>query len=271
VDGRLTAIDIYPVKACRRVALTTARLGATGLEGDRQWMVTRPDGRFLSQRTHPTLARIAPTLLPGGLRLAAPGQAPLTVADPPPGAAREVAVWDDRMLAADAGEAAATWLSAAVGEPVRLARISAETRRLADRAWVGDRDVPVSFADAYPLLVCTAASLAALNARLPVPVPMERFRPNLVLEGLAPFAEDHIRTVRIGALRLRFVKPCTRCTVPAIDQDTGEHSTDPAPVLKQFRFVKELRGVTFGVNAVAEGPPGAVLEVGAPVEVLDLG
>jgi len=128
--------------------------------------------------------------------------------------------------------------------------------------------VPVSFADGYPILVCTRASLAALNARLPTPVPMERFRPNLVLDGLAPFAEDGIRAVRIGAVVLRLVKPCTRCTVPAVDQESGERSTDPAPALKEFRWDPALRGVTFGVNAFAEGPVGATLAVGAPVEVV---
>jgi uncharacterized protein YcbX len=267
--ARLAAIAVYPIKACRRIDRVTATLGATGLEGDRQWMVTRPDGRFLSQRTHPALARLAPRPVAGGLELGFPGRAPLAVADPPDGRAREVAVWDDRMRAADAGDVAAAWLSAALGEPVRLVRTSAETRRLADRAWVGEADVPVSFADAYPILVCATASLEALNARLPVPVPMERFRPNLVLAGLAPFAEDGIRTVRVGTVVLRFVKPCTRCTVPSIDQDTGQPSTDPAPALKEFRFDKALRGVTFGVNAVATGPRGAALDVGAPVEVLD--
>jgi uncharacterized protein len=264
---RLAAISIYPVKACRRVDLAAARLGSTGLDGDRAWMVTRPDGRFLSQRTHPALARLVPRLEHGGLELSCPGLAPLVVHGEPGGARCEVAVWDDRMTAIDAGAVAAEWLARALGEPARLVRAAPDTRRFANRAWVGERDVPVSFADAYPLLVCTAGSLAALNARMPAPVPMERFRPNLVLDGLAPFAEDGIGAVRIGAVVLRFVKPCTRCTVPAVDQETGERATDPAPALKEFRYDRSLRGVTFGMNAVAESPPGAVLEVGAPVEI----
>jgi uncharacterized protein len=268
IAARLAALAIYPVKGCRRTALGVAELGPTGLAGDRGWMVTRPDGRFLSQRTHPALARLVPRLVAGGLELAYPGLAPLTVGIEAAGERREVQVWDDRMTAVDAGASAAAWLSRALGEPVRLVRRSPETRRHADRRWVGERDVPVSFADGYPILVCTSASLAALNARLPVPVPMERFRPNLVIDGLAPFAEDAISAVRIGALLLRFVKPCTRCTVPAIDQETGERSTDPAPALKAFRYDAALRGVTFGVNAVADGPPGTTLAVGDAVEVV---
>lgn len=265
---RLTAISIYPVKACRRVELARAHLGATGLAGDRGWMVIRPDGRFLSQRTHPALARLVPRLAGEDLELGCDGLPPLVVRADSAGERREVTVWEDRMLAADAGDAAAAWLARALGEPVRLVRRVAETVRFANRAWVGERDVPVSFADAYPLLVCMRASLATLNERLPSPVPMERFRPNLVVDGLAPFAEDGIRALRIGAVVLRLVKPCTRCTVPAVDQDTGRPGTDPAPALRQFRFDKALRGVTFGVNAVAEAAPGATLEVGAPVEPL---
>jgi uncharacterized protein YcbX len=268
MSARLAAISIYPVKACRRTDLAAAPLGATGLEGDRGWMITRPDGRFLSQRTHPALARLVPRLVAGGLELACPGLPPLAVRSSPADERREVVVWDDRMTGVDAGGIAAAWLTRALGEPARLVRTAAETRRYADRRWVGERDVPVSFADAYPILVCTSASLAALNALLPEPVPMERFRPNLVLDGLAAFAEDGIRAVRIGAVIVRFVKPCTRCTVPAVDQQTGERSTDPAPALKALRYDPALRGVTFGVNALAEGPAGAVLAVGAPVEVL---
>ena len=263
----LAAIAIYPVKGCRRVELASAQLAPSGLAGDRDWMVVRPDGRFLSQRTHPALARVVARLTPGGLALEAPGLAPLAL--PAAGSPCEVEVWRDRMAALDAGEAAAAWLARLLGEPARLVRRGPSTRRYADRAWVGEQDVPVSFADAYPILVCTTASLAVLNARLPAPVPMNRFRPNLVLEGLAPFAEDGIRRLRIGAAVLRLVKPCARCTVPAVDQDTGEPGIDPAPALKAFRYDRELRGVTFGVNALADGPPGALLEVGMPVEVLD--
>jgi uncharacterized protein YcbX len=108
----------------------------------------------------------------------------------------------------------------------------------------------MGFADGFPVLVCSTASLEDLNRRLPARIPMERFRPNLVLEGLPPWAEDRIDTITVGEVTLRLVKPCTRCTIPSIDQCTGEPSTDPTPVLRQFRFDKLLRGVAFGENAV---------------------
>jgi hypothetical protein len=268
VTARLAALAIYPVKGCRRTELAAARLGPAGLDGDREWMVTRPDGRFISQRTHPALARLVPRVAGDVLEIGAAGRPALRVPLAVAGAPREVGVWEDRMVAEDAGDAAAAWLHEALGEPLRLVRASAATRRFADRTWVGARDVPVSFADGYPLLVCSSASLEALNARLPEPVPMARFRPNVVLDGLPAFAEDGIRGLRAGAVVLRLVKPCTRCTVPSIDQDTGARSTDPGPALKAFRYDAALRGVTFGVNAVADGPPGATLAVGTPVEVL---
>jgi len=265
---RLSAIRIYPIKACRRVELQGTALGALGLAGDREWMVARPDGRFLTQRTHPALARIVPRLADSGLELAAPGMPTLAVAKPTAPGSVEVVVWDDRMLALDAGETAAAWLSRVIGEPVRLIARAPDTRRFANRKFVGERDVPVSFADAYPVLVCTTASLADLNARLPEPVPMERFRPNLVIDGWEAFAEDRIQAIRIGGVVLKFVKPCTRCTVPSIDQDSGEPSTDPAPALKTYRFDKVLRGVTFGVNATVEAAPDARLAVGDVVEIV---
>ena len=266
--ARLQSISIYPVKAARGEDLSFAHLSDRGLVGDREWMLTRPDGTFLSQRTHPQLARLVATRREGGLSLAYGVQAPLTVNAFEGGSLRDLRVWDDRMQGWDAGDAAADWLATALGVPARLARVTPATRRMADRHYVGEQDVPVAFSDGYPILVCTMASLAELNRRLPAPVPMDRFRPNLVLDGLDAFEEDRIRAVRIGSVVLHLVKPCTRCSVPTIDQLTGTPSTDPIPALKAFRFDRELGGVTFGVNAYADAPPGAELSVGEAVEIL---
>jgi uncharacterized protein YcbX len=126
---------------------------------------------------------------------------------------------------------------------------------------------PLGFPDAYPMLVCNAASLEDLNQRLPAPLPMERFRPNLVVSGLPAWAEDHIDTLTIGPVTLRLVKPCTRCVIPSLDHRTGEPSIDPLPVLRKFRFSKALRGITFGENAVIVAGEGAVLARGAPCQV----
>ncbi|MGH8309529.1 MAG: MOSC domain-containing protein, partial [Steroidobacteraceae bacterium] len=119
----------------------------------------------------------------------------------------------------------------------------------------------------YPLLVCNRASLTELNARMPEPIPMNRFRPNFVLDGLEPFAEDTIDSIAIGEVVLRLVKPCTRCVTTATDQRTGERSTNPLPVLRKFRFDRKLLGVTFGENAVVERGAGASIRLGAECRV----
>jgi hypothetical protein len=126
----------------------------------------------------------------------------------------------------------------------------------------------MGFADGYPVLVCNQASLDDLNTRMPESVPMNRFRPNIVLDGLPAWAEDDIDTLCIGDLKLRLVKPCTRCTIPSVDQDSGLISTDPGPVLRRFRFDKKLRGVIFGENAVIEDGTGCEIERGARCEVV---
>jgi hypothetical protein len=121
----------------------------------------------------------------------------------------------------------------------------------------------VAFPDGYPILVANAASLADLNARMPETVPMSRFRPNIVIDGLTPWAEDHIRRVQLAGVTLQLCKPCTRCIVPSLDQLSGAASFDPTPTLKTFRFDKRLRGVTFGQNAFVVAGVGATLQVGA--------
>src|SRR5262249_20696604 len=123
--------------------------------------------------------------------------------------------------------------------------------------------MPVGFADGFPILVCNRASLDELNTRMPEPIPMERFRPNIVLRGLSPFAEDRISSLQIGEITFRLVKPCTRCVVTSTDQRTGERSTNPLPVLRTFPFDRELLGVTFGENAIPTGGVGHVIERGA--------
>jgi uncharacterized protein YcbX len=125
----------------------------------------------------------------------------------------------------------------------------------------------MGFADGFPVLVCNQASLADLNERLPESIPMERFRPNVVLEGLPAWAEDRIEALTIDGVTLRLVKPCARCTIPSVDQRTGLPSTDPAPVLRQFRFDKTLLGITFGENAVIFTGKDREIERGAPCQV----
>ena len=262
-------LRIYPLKSARGISLAHARLERTGLQWDRHWLAIRTDGRFLTQRTQPALARIATSLGERGLRLQTEGLEALELPFEGPAIEREVRIWRDTLAAQDLGDAAAEWISTALGEPARLVRAPRTPARRADTAFAGPRPVPLAFPDGYPVLVCNQASLRVLNERLTAALPMERFRPNVVLSGLEPFAEDHIECVRIGRVRLKLVKPCTRCIIPSIDPRTGLRGEDPLPVLRTFRFDPALRGVTFGENAIIETGVGQRIECGARCEVTE--
>jgi uncharacterized protein len=263
----VAALCIYPLKSARGIASSRVRVVETGFEWDRQWMLIDAQGVFLSQRTHPHLARIVPEITTSALVLHAPGMRTLTVPFSEGGERRAVRVHSDRCVGVDQGDSAAEWVRAAVGEPLRLVRVPPRTERMANPAFAGRVPAPMGFADGYPVLVCNQASLEDLNARMPGSIPMERFRPNIVLEGLSAWDEDRIDTLTIGELTLRLVKPCTRCTIPSIDQRTGTPSTDPARALRQFRFNRKLRGITFGENAVIASDTGCEIERGAQCHV----
>ena len=144
-----------------------------------------------------------------------------------------------------------------------------QAERWVDPEYAGPVPRSVSFADGYPILIVNDASLSHLNDRLPRPITMARFRPNIVVTGWEAFAEDRIRRVRCGDLELDLVKPCTRCSIPSLDPKTGARDLDPTPVLKTFRYDPTLRGVTFGVNALVTRGEGSIVGIGAPIEVVD--
>lgn len=263
IQVSVTGLFVYPVKSTRGIARARVSLTSCGLEWDRQWMIVNDRGVFLSQRTHPQLARIVPDVTPQALVLNAPGLPALAVPLEAGGARTAVKVWDDACIGLDQGNEARDWVSRAVGEPVRLIRVAPDMGRVANPKFAGTTPAPLGFPDGYPVLVCNEASLEDLNERLPGRIPMERFRPNVVVRGLPAWAEDHIETLSFGPVTLRLVKPCTRCAIPSIDQQTGERSTDPLPALRKFRFSKALRGVMFGENAVIVAGSGEAIERGA--------
>jgi hypothetical protein len=263
VQVSVSGLYVYPVKSTRGIARVRGALTPMGLEWDRQWVIVNARGVFLTQRSHPQLARIVPEVTPGALVLNAPGLPALSVPLDSDGARAAVRIWDHTCIGIDQGSAAGEWVSQAAGEAARLIRVAPDMGRLANPQFAGATPAPIGFPDGYPVLVCNEASLEDLNERLPERIPMERFRPNIVLRGLPAWAEDHIDTLDFGLVTLRLVKPCVRCTIPSIDQQTGTPSTDPAPALKQFRFSKTLRGVMFGENAVIVRGSGEALERGA--------
>ena len=262
----VSALYYYPVKSTRGIATAGARLVPTGLAWDRQWMIVDAAAHFLTQRTHPHMARIVPQVREGSLALTHPDLPDLHVPPAPGGEALTVRIWDDVCEAVGEGSAADAWLTRALGEPVRLVRARPQMRA-ANARYAGATPAPIGFPDGYPVLVVNAASLADLNTRLPQPMPMERFRPNVVLEGLPAWAEDRIAAITTGAVTLRLVKPCLRCSIPTFDHVTGEPAFNVLPVLKSFRFSPALHGVMFGENAVIERGAGEELHRGDVVRI----
>jgi uncharacterized protein YcbX len=273
----IAELRFYPVKSCRGFALTEATVAAAGLEvegiGDREWVVVDADGEFLSQREYPQMALVETRFTASGLRLKAPGMLTLEVPFASEGDVVRARVWDDAVSAVTQGEVADAWFSNFLGRPARLLRFDPEERRLSSVRYTGAIEAPVKFGDGFALLVTGSASLADLNARLQArgeaPITSERFRPNLVLAGLDAYEEDYIKTIRCGALELRNVKPCARCSIPGVDPATGEGSTVVPDALAAYRG--RPGGVMFGVNAIVAAGAGATLRVGDTVEVeLDL-
>lgn len=250
----IAALHVYPVKSCAGIAVPRIDAWLTGLEHDREWMVIDPGGRFVTQREAPRLALVRTALEADALRLDVAGRG-LRIALAHEGAQREVDVWRSRVPAFDAGDEAAAFFSDMAGRSLRLVRFDTRHARLSNREWTGGLKAPNLFSDGYPVLVVSEASLADLNRRLSVPLPMERFRPNLVLGGVAAWQEDRLKDLAAGAAELRIVKPCTRCAITTTDQRRGERDGDePLRTLQTFRYDPTLRGVIFGQNAIVTRP-----------------
>lgn len=254
--ARVAGLTVFPLKSGRGVDLSLARLEARGIAQDRRWMLTDTGGRFLSQRELPRLARLHARAEAEALILEAEGL-PRIVARPTTACTAEI--WRDEVTALGGDDAADAALSAWLGRDVRLVRQDADARRPVALA----PDVDASLADGYPYLIASASSLADLNGRLRAPVPMDRFRPNLVVAGAPPWAEDGWRRLRIGDAVLECLKPCARCVVVTTDQDDGERrGPEPLRTLASFRSGDE-GGVLFGMNAVLR--EGGEVRLGDPV------
>ncbi|WP_052867238.1 MOSC domain-containing protein [Streptomyces niger] len=271
-NSRLRTLQLYPVKSLAGIALSSADVEPWGLSGDRRWMVVDEQRQLVTQRSRPRLALAVVEAGPdGGIRLSAPGMADLSVEVPAPGATVPVRVFRDKVEAVPASEAAADWFSTYLETEVTLVHMDDPAVRRPVHQDYGRPGDTVSFADAFPLLLTTASSLDALNSLIAQgdhadegPLPMERFRPNVVVEGTAPWAEDDWRRVRIGEVTFRVAKPCGRCVVTTTDQRTAERGKEPLRTLARHRrFGDDL---VFGQNLIPESR--GTLRVGDPFEVL---
>lgn len=244
----LSAINLYPIKSARGITLSAATLDDFGLAGDRRCMVVDATGRFVSQRESHRLALADVALEGDDLLVSGAGVGMLRIGRPPATAATlPVTIWDDECLAIDGGPMAAEWFTRFLGFPARLVYMPDSTFRTVNPDYV-TRQRRVSFADAYPLLLATEGSLEDLNRRMEQPLPMNRFRPNLVVSGSAPFIEDQWKCVQVGEVSFDVVKPCDRCVTTTIDQATGVAGKEPLRTLAGFR--KWNGQVYFGQNIV---------------------
>ena len=271
---QVSGLFIYPVKSLRGCAVEQSEVDSLGLVGDRRFMVVDENGRFLSQRTLPRMALIDTTLREDVLTLSTSGAGSIAVRRSPDPLAelRNVSVWkSEGLLAEDCGEKAARWLSDALSTACRLVRIGPKFFRPILKATAGPGD-RVSFADAYPFLVLGESSLAELNDRLVAQgedaVPMDRFRPSVVIRGCAAHEEDSWPRFRIGEITFRAGGPCARCIVTTTDQATAERGREPLRTLASYRRDHaDPTDVNFGQNAINETKAGT-LRVGDKVTIL---
>lgn len=260
----LSELNIYPVKSAAGIAVQRAEAQLRGLEFDRRWMVVDLRGKFMTQRQFPHMALIQTQIEAGTLHLAAAGMESIAVlpTEKPP---VQVEVWGDRCLAIPAADAVNGWLSKFLDRRCQLVYMPDQVIRLVDRKYaVAERD-HVSFADGFPYLLISEASLEDLNSRLDTALPMNRFRPNFVVSGCEPFAEDGWKKIRIGSVVFDLVKLCSRCVVTTVNQATGDRGQEPLATLGTYR--RQKGKIFFGQNLVpaSEG----TIALGDAIEVLE--
>ena len=261
----VSELALYPVKSCRQQLVQQHTVDSFGLAGDRRWMIiTRDTGGFITQRTHPQLVSMSVAAGRKGITISAPGLGALNVDTPKGGDAVAATVWKDTCQALDGGDAAADWVSVLVGKPCRLVYMPDDYRRQVDTRYA-EPGIHTGFADGFPFLLISESSLEQLNGRLADPVPMKRFRPNIVVSGCEPHAEDNWKRIRIGEIEFSLVKPCTRCAMTTVNTDTTKMSREPLATLASYR--KTAGGITFGMNMIHRSH--GMLATGMPVELLD--
>jgi hypothetical protein len=261
----VSSLIYYPIKACRGFEVNSANVERMGLQHDRRMMVTTPAGKFLTQREFPRLALVIPTLKDGVLELSAPEFDSLQFNIQTTGTSHPVTIWKSTGVAAiDQGEEAAQWFSDWLGTSVRLVHFADGFKRVVNEKYAVNADDHTGFSDGYPILLASEESLADLNSRLETPVPMNRFRPNIVVKGCEPFAEDTWNRISVGDVKLAVVKPCARCEVTTIDKVTLERHKEPLKTLGKYR--KHELGAIFGQNVIPLN--GGRLQLGMNVDVL---
>jgi len=261
----VSSLIYYPIKACRGYEVESAQVERIGLAHDRRMMVVTNEGEFLTQREYPRLALVTPTLNNETLTVCAPNFDSIQIMVQKTGVTQPVDIWRSKGVAAlDQGDESAQWFSDWLGAAVRLVHIADGFKRNVNPQYAVREGDQTGFADGYPILIISEESLNDLNTRLETAVPMNRFRPNLIVKGCDPYAEDTWNKLKIGDVELAIVKPCARCVVTTIDKDTLEQSKEPLKTLNQYR--KHELGAIFGQNVIPLN--GGRLRLGMNVEIM---
>lgn len=268
-SAQVSELRVHPVKALHGSTRKQVEIEPWGVAGDRRWMVVDRAGTFVTQRKFPAMAPIAATQGPDGLVLSSGGKQLVVPLPGPDAATLDATIWRDTVRVASGGMAAAAWLSAVIGIECRLVYLADPRCRPVNPSYGSPAD-RVNLSDGFPVLLTSLASLADLNRQLPNPVSMSRFRTNIVIQGSEAWAEDRWRRIRIGPVVFRLVKPCQRCTVTTVDQDTGERPDKTEPLLTLSRFRRDTAGrIMFGQNLIPETT--GRIGLNDPVEVLEQG
>ncbi|HEX3506395.1 MAG TPA: MOSC N-terminal beta barrel domain-containing protein [Xanthobacteraceae bacterium] len=262
----ISDLFVYPVKSCSGIRMKEVSIVPTGFAFDRNWMVVDADGNFVTQREHPTLALVKPELN-GGITLTAPDMEPLHVSANGGGEPVAVALFGETLSAASTTAEADAWFSKYLGGAFRLVKCDPAKLRKGGVQYPQRDDAPTSFVDNYGVLVISQASHAALNQKLPQAVPMNRFRPNIVVAGIDEHEEDYFTNARSGDVALRFINPCYRCSLTSIDQQSATPGLDVLPTLSTYRYDEAVKGVKFGAYAAISGGVGSELRVDSNLDV----
>ncbi|VAW62851.1 Flavodoxin reductases (ferredoxin-NADPH reductases) family 1 [hydrothermal vent metagenome] len=274
---KLSQLAIYPIKSTAQIPLTTATTGLFGLENDRRWMLIDARAQMLTQRKHARMCLIQSSIQQASLTVSAPGMPDLSIplntprpeTNSPAHTQIQATVWEDTCNADDCGQQAADWFSEFLSCPARLVRFADAEKRQVDLNFARPGDI-TAFSDGFPYLLISQASLDDLNSHLSTPVNMDRFRPNIVISGTDPFAEDHWKKIRIGNIEFSIVKPCSRCIIPSIDPGSAEKTVEPLKTLASYR--QRDNKIFFGQNVIARKvspADSAILEVGMDVIILE--
>lgn len=262
---KVSEINLYPVKSCAGISLSSGKIVDTGFEHDREWMIVDDTGNFVTQRQYPKLSLVRVVPIHNGIRFETAGLESIDVPILLNGKRVNTNVWEHACIGIDQGEEISNWLSKFIGKRCHLIRMAPDFKRGVKEKYQTNKKEVVGFADGFPFLLISEESLKDLNSKMDEKLPMNRFRPNIVVSGGNAFQEDLWKKIRIGNTTFRVVKSCARCEITTVDQSTGEKKNEPLETLGTYRT--KPKGVMFGRYLVHEGP--GVINIGDVIEILE--